>query len=925
MRVSQSRWRKTMLGLAVTGLCAGTAVPAGAELLGVLPGFPVIFGDQTGQTSYDPHSDLLLVRTAPQLISIDAGTTCLFDLSQPGSANVSLLINDAGQLNGGTIEVTGTLNNPACAVASGTLLTGKVTAFGFKDNPSGPDGTATDLYDFQFDITGGKLVDLGLFPAGGQGAATVASEGSTFNGRFTEAFGDKRAKLSLGPLPGPVGDIAVDARCFVKPVSQPGTGVCTKPVTTLRFVWDGPGPVNITAFDGSVGSRVVQTISGIDTGDLVTVEGFSGRSNDVQFQISGAVNGVSEFHISCSDQDMNGPEDCGKLQGDGKRNQSGLVNRWLFAGMTGFSCPIPGNGQASYDNAQDACVITGQGGQGCKAGFSGKPATITFAYTGAGCAASNNAQGSKARCSGSVGGAPTVTVAVTGKSGKGDDDDDDDDKKGKGGLSVTPQTVALGGSFTVSGRFGAESTFVLSGAGGRETNLIHTSCSQPLRAGDVFGSLTVVAINSDKGETATLGGEVQYFCKVTNTSQASGLRDVRVFATNIKPGSLPEICRTGPIALPKPGDSSTFPGITRFVTTTTEDVAIATGVDDGGNTVIDTDVVPVRVRDGVAPACAEGFAQASNGLAQKVDVGRTLWFSSVIKPKSAPPSGATLECRNSRIVYSDGGQTRVLEVPGARITFSASASTATTVFNSADNRWDTTVPANTSASIFTNGLAVPVHTPLPAGTSVSYTCDFVTSTPGVQSVDWKWAAAVYTGNPGSVVQPVDQGSVLAGTPTAIPLGVESKGSATQASGNGGSDKTGNYSRIATAQPCGTSVAPPPSQAFKCDGKITELSMTWNGPDGVTVSANGQTFAGVVRGQTVTVGGYSGSPNDVTWRLSGAVNGTSEFHLSCSDRAMDGVEDCGTPQGNGKQNKSGLINDWLLKGLLTTRGQRLVCP
>lgn len=919
MRTPRLLWGTTALGLAVAGLCAGSAIPARADLLGVLPGFPLITGDQQGKTTCNPASDNFLVVTTPLTIAVAGGTTCVFDLSQPGSANISLLINDAGQLNGGTIEVRGTLNNPACGLASGTLLTGTVTAFGFLDNPSGPDGTATDLYDFQFTITGGALVTSGLFPAGGQGAATVASEGSTFAGNFNTAFSDRRAKLDLGPLPGPVGDIAVDARCFVKPVSQPGTGVCTKPVTSLSFVWNGPGPVNITAYNGDVGSQVVQTINGINNGDLITVNGFTGSPNNVQFRVSGAVNGVSEFHISCSDQDMNGPEDCGKPQGDGKNaSNAGGINSWLLAGMTSFSCPgVGGGGQASYDNAQDACVITGRSSLGCKSGFTGKPASITFAYTGGGCSASNNTQAAgKASCSGSVGGAQTVSVSVGGKDGKGG-------KKGDDGLTLSPQTVSLGGSFTVSGKFGAESTFTLSGGGGTEIDEIHTSCSQPLKAGDVFGSLTVVAVNSDKGETSTLGGDVQYFCKVTNTSPSSGLTDVRVTSDNIKPGTLPDICTTGPIVLPQPGDSSTFPGITRFVTSTTEDVVIATGKDARNNTVIDTDVVPVRVQDGTSPSCAEGFAQASNSFAQKVDAGRTLWFNSVIKPGTAPQSGATLECRSSRIVLNAGGQTKVLEVPGAKITFSGQGS-STTVFNSADNRWETTVPAGTSGNIFANGLVVPVPETLPGGTSVSYTCDFVSSTPGVQSVDWKWAAAVYNGTPGNTVQPVDQGAVLAGTPTAIPANVTSSGSATQASGTGGSDKTGNYSRIATARPCSKSTLPP-SQAFDCDGRITELSMTWNGPNGVNVSANGQTFTGVVKGQTITVGGYSGSPNDVNWQISGAgVNGTSQFHLSCSDRSMDGVEDCGSAQGDGKRGNAGL-NSWLLKGLLTTRGSRLVCP
>jgi len=45
--------------------------------------------------------------------------------------------------------------------------------------------------------------------------------------------------------------------------------------------------------------------------------------------------GESLFHLSCSDPDMNGPEDCGTRQGDGRKNDSKLINDWLFAGMAG--------------------------------------------------------------------------------------------------------------------------------------------------------------------------------------------------------------------------------------------------------------------------------------------------------------------------------------------------------------------------------------------------------------------------------------------------------------------------------------------------------------------------------------------------------------------------------------------------------------
>jgi hypothetical protein len=62
---------------------------------------------------------------------------------------------------------------------------------------------------------------------------------------------------------------------------------------------------------------------------------------------------------------------------------------------------------------------------------------------------------------------------------------------------------------------------------------------------------------------------------------------------------------------------------------------------------------------------------------------------------------------------------------------------------------------------------------------------------------------------------------------------------------------------------------------------------------------------------------SGSPNDVSWEIfdvSRVKIGESMFHVSCSDDDMDGVEDCGKNQGDGKGNDPGLVNDWLLEGM-----------
>ncbi|HEX9637329.1 MAG TPA: hypothetical protein VGB99_07335, partial [Acidobacteriota bacterium] len=115
--------------------------------------------------------------------------------------------------------------------------------------------------------------------------------------------------------------------------------------------------------------------------------------------------------------------------------------------------------------------------------------------------------------------------------------------------------------------------------------------------------------------------------------------------------------------------------------------------------------------------------------------------------------------------------------------------------------------------------------------------------------------------------------------------------------------------------------------FKCNKPIDALSMTWDGFEVVQVKAwkgaPGSTllaeFNPVIPGQTVSVHGLTGAPNDVTWEIfrygSGVKLGDSQFHLTCSDKDMDGPEDCAKRQGNGKNNSASLINDWLFDGMV----------
>ena len=110
------------------------------------------------------------------------------------------------------------------------------------------------------------------------------------------------------------------------------------PFSTLFLVCNGSSVINVI-------TELDQEINNINPGDFVSITTLN-AGHDFSIKISGDdFIGSSEFHISCSDDDMNGPEDCGKLQGDGKGNDSSRINEWLLEGMegdngSGFHCTI---------------------------------------------------------------------------------------------------------------------------------------------------------------------------------------------------------------------------------------------------------------------------------------------------------------------------------------------------------------------------------------------------------------------------------------------------------------------------------------------------------------------------------------------------------------------------------------------------------
>lgn len=183
---------------------------------------------------------------------------------------------------------------------------------------------------------------------------------------------------------------------------------------------------------------------------------------------------------------------------------------WSLAGLT---VPLPSQVcDLSVDKTATPDNIIPSPAPSCKT--EGKPTSLRFKYVGGGCDASDHDQGSKARCSGSIDGFSSVTVMAAGG------------KKGNKAYTVSPMNVNPSDEFTVfpaNTNFDSNSIIWLENTGGTEINKIHTSCSQPLAVGDVFGSLMLAAINNITGT----GNEVTYEYEITNNGDA--LSNVSVY------------------------------------------------------------------------------------------------------------------------------------------------------------------------------------------------------------------------------------------------------------------------------------------------------------------------------------------------------------------------------------------------------------
>jgi hypothetical protein len=206
--------------------------------------------------------------------------------------------------------------------------------------------------------------------------------------------------------------------------------------------------------------------------------------------------------------------------------------------------------------------------------------------------------------------------------------------------------------------------------------------------------------------------------------------------------------------------------------------------------------------------CTSSISGNFNGTA--IDESNYLWFTSVFKLNGQVSSPVTLYATHGTITFTANGKAYTIIVPNSVITFSPTVTLATNDFQHLSQKslgigWNTQLQ---SSGLAGNDLSQAVRFEVPAGglpggiKNVSWQTTFSSFTSNL-SVNWQWAAAVYTqfiaDYDALAVKPVDdnkasqyQNSDHAGTPENYKTFVIGG-----ASGGGGSNYTGSLSATAS--------------------------------------------------------------------------------------------------------------------------------
>jgi hypothetical protein len=137
-----------------------------------------------------------------------------------------------------------------------------------------------------------------------------------------------------------LGDLCTQAEdevttTVIVPPSGAFTCSCGQSLTELTLKWDGAQTVAVKVWDGPVGSTLLNDWATVPPGSKRTASGFTAEDATYEiFDSTGTTKlGESKFKLTCQDHQMNGVEDCGKAQGNGKYDDPGLINTWILDGM----------------------------------------------------------------------------------------------------------------------------------------------------------------------------------------------------------------------------------------------------------------------------------------------------------------------------------------------------------------------------------------------------------------------------------------------------------------------------------------------------------------------------------------------------------------------------------------------------------------
>ncbi|HEV3384053.1 MAG TPA: SdrD B-like domain-containing protein [Gemmata sp.] len=276
-----------------------------------------------------------------------------------------------------------------------------------------------------------------------------------------------------------------------------------------------------------------------------------------------------------------------------------------------------------------------------------------------------------------------------------------------------------------------------------------------------------------------------------------------------------------------------------------------------------------------------------NGTA--IPAGDYVWFSSVAKVSGVGSAPVTLDVTNQTISFTSNGTPYTLNVPDSAIVLNPAATQASTSFGATG--WSVSSPAKFSGNVFLSGLGWQAVNGLAGGSvnNITWSGNFTSNTPGI-SVNWQWAAAVYTeftsNMSGIQVKTVDdnhedvyQNSDHAGTPENFKSFVTGG-----ARGGGGSNWTGSYSGTVTVPP-GVNTTPQPGSI---SGQVQFISVKYSdqiiGQSGAVVTLTDSLGNVVATATTNLLGNFSFTnvqPGTYTLSISVPAGSTAEMTLAGS--------------------------------------------